>query len=101
MACKLLESRGHRVVAFRPRRVQAAVDLFYGLLAADGAFEGFYNGLQGEKLHSLYTMLSWLSALPWLVRRPLAALLDRVGERRSARLLAVGSDCWRATFAFG
>lgn len=52
-AAALLQARGHKLVPFAPPRVNDAVRLFYGLLAADGNFEGFYNALQGEKLHEL------------------------------------------------
>lgn len=76
-----------KVVRFDPPRVDDCVYLFFSLLAAEGNFEGFDNGLDGEELHGVYGVVSVIAKLPRLLRAGLAGLLQVLGEKRLARLL--------------
>ena len=92
-AAAALAAGGHEVAAWDPRAA-GAVDLrraavvYYALMAADGGLAEFKAGLEGERLHPMYSLLNVLASLPWLLRAPIAAALRALGQERAAELLA-------------
>lgn len=105
-AAAALRAAGHEVVAWSPRAddgldLRAAALLYYSLMGADGGLRTMREGLEGEALNPLYSLLATLAALPdTLVRTPLAALLRAVGATRLGDLIDVArtraaGEYWR------
>lgn len=97
-----LRAAGHEVVAFAPEEMAEAALLYVSLLAAEGNFRGFVEGIQGEALHPSYAFLKSVAQLPNWVRPLLAAAVRRRGEARKAELIWAGRgkstyDYWQVT----
>eukprot|EP00743_Colponemidia_sp_Colp-15_P002422 GILK01002626.1.p1 GENE.GILK01002626.1~~GILK01002626.1.p1 ORF type:complete len:609 (+),score=87.34 GILK01002626.1:56-1828(+) len=89
-AVNALEAAGHEVVKFDLPRGFHAATIYYALMSADGRMRGLVDALEGESLHSTYDALYRISRVPELLRKPLAALLHVLGEKRSSALFTIG-----------
>jgi fatty acid amide hydrolase len=104
-AVEALKAAGHEVVAFAPEELAEAAPLYVSILAADGNFRSFINGIEGEALHPNYRFLYNVANIPaWL--RPLIAfgLGTFLGQERKAKLVRAGNgkptyDYWQAVAA--
>lgn len=56
-AAETLRRAGHEVVAFPPLEMAEAAAVYVSLLASDGRFKGFMDGIEGEILHPNYAFL--------------------------------------------
>jgi len=97
-AARALEERGAVVKPWRPPEVRRAMDLYFGLLSADGAAWA-RDLLRSEGRHDRRVKdLGRLAGLPAVVRGSLAAVLALGGQRRMAeRLRSLGA---RSTASF-
>ena len=81
-----LESAGARVVTFEPPAMQDALDIFYGLVTADGA-AGLAKLIAGEALDRRISQLMQLARMDGWVRPALGAGLAAAGQRRLSHLI--------------
>jgi len=86
LAANALESAGARVVPFEPPAVQEALDVFYGLVTADGAAE-IAKLVIGEVLDKRISQLMQLAAMDGWMRPALGAGLMVAGQRRLSHLI--------------
>jgi fatty acid amide hydrolase len=98
-ACDVLESRGARVVPFRPPEVPMALALFCEIIAADGG-RGFVRFLDGSPQDFRIRRMISLASAPRLVLAALGPLMRLTRQRKLADLfLASGhrdtSSHWR------
>jgi fatty acid amide hydrolase len=84
-AAALLEARGAHVVPFEPPYVDPALDLFYGILSADGA-RGAAEMLGDDTRDPRVAELLAIATKPRPVVRALARLLALGGQRSLARI---------------
>lgn len=79
-AAAALREAGHEVVDFRMDGdwVVDVIRTYYGVMAADGAFRSFREGLGHEPLHENYHSLLAISRIPACVRPALAVVLAAV-----------------------
>jgi fatty acid amide hydrolase len=82
----VLESAGARVVPFEPPAVQEALDVFYGLITADGA-EQLGKLIAGEVLDKRISQLMQLGTMDGWMRPALGAGLLVAGQRRLSHLI--------------
>jgi fatty acid amide hydrolase len=99
-ACEVLESRGARVVPFRPPEIPMAFALFCEIIAGDGG-RGFSKFLDGSRQDFRIRQMLALFAAPRLVLAALGPLLRLIGRRKQAELLLASGHCdtashWRA-----
>jgi Asp-tRNA(Asn)/Glu-tRNA(Gln) amidotransferase A subunit family amidase len=87
-AAEMLRQAGVSVVQWRPPEIARAIALFYGLLSGDGGAGGRAM-LRGEKRDPRLTPLLIGAGLPGWAKRAAAALLEVLGQRRSAATLRV------------
>jgi fatty acid amide hydrolase len=85
-AATVLESAGARVVAFEPPGVQEMLDIFYGLMTADGA-AAFEKLVAGEQLDPRIRQLLQLGTMKEWMRPVLGAGLMVAGQRRLSHLI--------------
>jgi fatty acid amide hydrolase len=85
-AATVLESAGARVVPFEPPAVQEALDVFYGLITADGA-EQLGKLIAGEVLDKRISQLMQLGTMDGWMRPALGAGLLIAGQRRLSHLI--------------
>jgi len=85
-AATVLESAGARVVPFEPPAVQEALDVFYGLITADGAAQ-LGKLIAGEALDKRISQLMQLGTMDGWMRPALGAGLLVVGQRRLSHLI--------------
>jgi fatty acid amide hydrolase len=86
-----LRAAGHEVVPFEPTELAGGVQTFLAIVAADGNFRGFVDGIEGEELHPTYSFLQAVACIPgWL--RPIIAFVQRrlLGQPRLAKLVLAG-----------
>jgi fatty acid amide hydrolase len=95
-AADALRAAGHELVALPSPTEGLGLDtyraglLYYALMASDGKLREFKRGLEGERLHPLYSLLDVLASLPdFGVRPAIAGLLRLVGLPRMADMLAI------------
>ena len=86
LAASALESAGARVVPFEPPAVQEALDVFYGLVTADGAAE-LAKLTAGEVLDKRISQLMRLATMDGWMRPALGAGLMVTGQRRFSHLV--------------
>ena len=84
-AARLLEEQGAKVTAWTPPDVGHAVDLFYGILSADGG-NGLVRALRGSKRDPRIADIVSVAGSPLKVAL-LRRLLGRLGQRRLAAVL--------------
>jgi fatty acid amide hydrolase len=110
-AARALESAGARVVPFEPPGVQEMLDIFYGVMTADGAaaFEEMLSGRQVDprirQLMQLGTMAAWLrpvvgAGLMVAGQWRLSHLIRTTGVRTAeeAQALIARRDAYRKRF---
>ncbi len=85
-AAGMLAGRGAEVIEWRPPQPERALDLFYGILAADGG-RSYRDVLRKNKRDRRISSIATLAGLP----RPLAALLGSLlrltGQQSNARVV--------------
>jgi fatty acid amide hydrolase len=85
-AATVLESAGAHVVPFEPPAVQEALDVFYGLITADGAAQ-LGKVIAGEVLDKRIRQLMQLGTMDGWMRPALGAGLLVAGQRRLSHLI--------------
>lgn len=85
-AARALESAGARVVHFEPPAVQEMLDVFYGVMTADGAAE-FAKLVDGEQLDPRIRQLLQLGTMPAWLRQVLGVGLIAAGQGRLSHLI--------------
>jgi fatty acid amide hydrolase len=85
-AAGVLEAAGARVVPFEPPGVQEMLDIFYGVMTADGAV-AFEKVIDGEQLDPRIRQLMQLGTMPAWMRLSLGVGLMAAGQRRLSHLL--------------
>jgi fatty acid amide hydrolase len=70
-----LRQAGHDVVELPPIPMERIVELYYGILSAEGGMRSYREALQGEKLAPAYRSLLRMASVPAALRPVLAALL--------------------------
>lgn len=86
-----LRAAGHNVVRFEPTELVELIRLYLAILAADGNFRGFVDGIEGEALHPSYSFLRSVASIPNALR-PLLAAIHRnlLSQPRMADIILVG-----------
>jgi fatty acid amide hydrolase len=82
-ACEALESRGARVVPFRPPEVAMALGLYLEIMVADGG-RGFLRFLEGSPQDVRIRRIIALAAAPRLVLAALAPLMRLTRRKKQA-----------------
>ena len=85
-AATVLESAGARVVPFEPPGVQEMLDIFYGVMTADGA-AAFEKLITGEQLDPRIRQLLQLGTMAGWMRPLMGAGLAVAGQRRLSHLI--------------
>jgi fatty acid amide hydrolase len=96
-AAGALAGKGAQVVEWRPPTVSEAIDLFFGILSADGA-RGTRKTLSGSRIDPRIGQLVRLSGMPRPVLWGLEQGLRTLGQRNAARML--GNFGYRDTFHY-
>ncbi|MGO8950217.1 MAG: amidase [Ktedonobacterales bacterium] len=86
-AAGVLAGRGAQVVLWRPPAVPDAVDIFFGILSADGA-KGARNMLAGNKVDPRIGQLVRLAGMPRPALAMLRRLLRSFGQHNAAAMLS-------------
>jgi fatty acid amide hydrolase len=85
-AAGILAGQGAQVTEWRPPDVPAVLDLFFGILSADGG-RGAAGMLRGSRRDARIGQLVALAGLPRAVVAPLVGLLRLAGQRTQAGIL--------------
>ncbi|HLJ80865.1 MAG TPA: amidase [Ktedonobacterales bacterium] len=85
-AAGILAGQGARVTEWRPPDVPQAMDIFFGVLSADGG-RGAKDAMRGSKKDPRIAQLVFLAGQSRLTLSALAGLLRLAGQRSSAAML--------------
>lgn len=96
-AAGVLAGRGAQVVLWRPPAVSAAVDIYFGILSADGA-AGARKMLAGSPVDPRIGQLVRLAGMPRPALATLRRLLGLFGQQKAAAML--GNFGYRDTFHY-
>mmetsp|Transcript_41988 Transcript_41988/g.90173 ORF Transcript_41988/g.90173 Transcript_41988/m.90173 type:complete len:649 (-) Transcript_41988:162-2108(-) len=90
-----LRNAGHIVSELKlPKAIDGEVcaQLYLGVMAADGNFKAFCDGLEGERLHPMYNSLKVLADFPNFLRPPVQGLLGLMKETRKQKLFGMSRN---------
>ena len=80
---------GHEVVEWKPPDLSKVSQLFAKIMSADGNFDGYIRGCEGEALNPLYSTLYVLANLPPTLRTVLSNILIATGQERAGKMMKV------------
>ena len=81
-----LRRAGHKVVPFE-FDFSELVLLYVMMMGAEGGMRGFVDGLEGEKMHDIYSYLFKTANMPSFLRPVVAAVMQLMGKDRVAKLV--------------
>lgn len=104
-AAAALRERGAVVESWTPPSTTEAMNLYFGLMGADGGADA-QRIVNGSQLDWRLRRLLRIASLPTVARVPLAAMLRASGQRWSANLLTAARGCstrkyWELTERLG